>query len=141
VKVGICQGISELRVVNQELASGVCVGHWIVRDLLGLESDEMASKRGPSDAVAWRDATSVPGDGVMGDLEPFGGRALPPAGDLDGLASAGEAQAADVSGLEAAGLDAAVPGVAGVLSAGTCRQGGALTRVNRPGWLALTTAT
>jgi hypothetical protein len=77
-------------------------------------------------------------DGLAGDLP--GGRVLPPAGDLDGLAGAGEAQAADVSGLGAAGLDAAVPGVAGSAAAGTCRQGSALTRANRPGWLALTTA-
>ena len=50
-------------------------------------------------------------DGLAGDLP--GGRVLPPAGDLDGLAGAGEVRAADVSGLEGAGLGAAVPGVAG----------------------------
>jgi hypothetical protein len=37
----------------------------------------------------------------------------PPAGDLDGLAGAGEVQSADVGGLQGAGLDAAVPGIAG----------------------------
>jgi hypothetical protein len=54
------------------------------------------------------------GDGVDGLA---GGRAagglLPPAGDLDGLAGAGEVQEADVGGLQGAGLGAAVPGVAG----------------------------
>src|ERR1700733_9915631 len=54
------------------------------------------------------------GDGVdalAGDLA--GSGVLPPAGDLDGLAGAGEVQAADMCGLHGAGLDAAVPGLAG----------------------------
>src|ERR1700722_18270585 len=54
------------------------------------------------------------GDGVdalAGDLA--GSGVLPPAGDLDGLAGAGEVQAADMWGLHGAGLDAAVPGLAG----------------------------
>src|SRR5450755_2387594 len=50
-------------------------------------------------------------DGLAGGLA--GGGILPPAGDLDGLAGAGEIQAADVGGLQGAGLDAAVPGAAG----------------------------
>src|ERR1039457_974048 len=50
-------------------------------------------------------------DGLAGGLA--GSGVLPPAGDLDGLAGAGEVQAADVGGLEGAGLDAAVPGVTG----------------------------
>jgi len=50
-------------------------------------------------------------DGLAGDLP--GGRVLPPAGDLDGLAGAGEVQSAYVRGLEGAGLSAAVPGLAG----------------------------
>ena len=77
-------------------------------------------------------------DGLAGDLP--GGSVLPPAGDLDGLAGAGEAQAADVRGLEGAGLGAAVPGVAGRLPAGTCRQGSALTRAYSSGWFCFTTA-
>ena len=56
-------------------------------------------------------------DGLAGDFP--GGGVLPPAGDLDGLAGAGEVQAADVRGLEGAGLGAAVPGVAG--DAAVCR--------------------
>jgi hypothetical protein len=50
-------------------------------------------------------------DGLAGDLA--GGGVLPPAGDLDGLAGAGEVQVADVGGLQGAGLGAAVPGLAG----------------------------
>jgi hypothetical protein len=49
--------------------------------------------------------------GLTGGLA--GGGVLAPAGDLDGLAGAGEVQPADVGGLQGAGLDAAVPGVAG----------------------------
>ena len=49
-------------------------------------------------------------DGLAGDLP--GGCVLPPPGDLDGLAGAGEVQASDVRGLEDAGLPAAVAGVA-----------------------------
>src|ERR1039458_6065287 len=50
-------------------------------------------------------------DGLAGGLA--GGCVLPPAGDLDGLAGAGEIQALDVRGLESAGLQTSVPGVAG----------------------------
>src|SRR5436305_6273728 len=50
-------------------------------------------------------------DGLAGGLA--GAGVLPPAGDLDGLAGAGEVQAVDMGGLEGAGLDAAVPGAAG----------------------------
>src|SRR6266568_4584062 len=54
------------------------------------------------------------GDGVGGLAGGLaGGDVLAPAGDLDGLAGAGEVQPADVGGLEGAGLDAAVPSVAG----------------------------
>src|SRR5271154_1336540 len=54
------------------------------------------------------------GDGVGGLAGgPAGGRVLPPAGDLDGLAGVREVQAADVNSLQGAGLDAAVPGLAG----------------------------
>jgi site-specific DNA recombinase len=42
-----------------------------------------------------------------------GSGVLPPAGDLDGLAGAGQLQAADVGGLQGAGLGAAVPRLAG----------------------------
>jgi hypothetical protein len=70
-------------------------------------------------------------DGLAGDRP--GGRVLPPAGDLDGLAGAGEVQAANVSGLEGAGLKTAVPGVAGSAAAGTCCQGRALTRAYSSG--------
>src|SRR5450631_2783839 len=59
-------------------------------------------------------STGQAGDGVNGLAGGLaGGGVLAPAGDLDGLAGAGEVQAADVSGLQGAGLDAAVPGVAG----------------------------
>jgi hypothetical protein len=62
--------------------------------------------------VAWGAGQAGDGvDGLAGDLP--GGGVLPPAGDLDGLAGAGEVQAADVRGLEGAGLKAAVAGVAG----------------------------
>src|SRR6266699_6595318 len=50
-------------------------------------------------------------DGLAGGLA--GSGVLAPAGDLDGLAGAGEVQVADVGGLQGAGLGAAVPGVAG----------------------------
>src|ERR1017187_4971608 len=50
-------------------------------------------------------------DGFAGGLA--SGNVLPPAGDLDGLAGAGEVQAVDVGGLEGAGLETAVAGVAG----------------------------
>src|SRR5580658_5572955 len=54
------------------------------------------------------------GDGVGGLAGGLAsGGLLPPAGDLDGLAGAGEVQAADVGGLQGARLDAAVPGLAG----------------------------
>src|SRR5450755_4887255 len=54
------------------------------------------------------------GDGVDGLAGgPAGGGVLPPAGDLDGLAGAGEVQAADVGSLQGPGLGAAVPGLAG----------------------------
>src|SRR5450631_2509195 len=54
------------------------------------------------------------GDGVDGLAGgPAGGGVFPPAGDLDGLAGAGEVEAADVRGLQGAGLGAAVPGLAG----------------------------
>ena len=54
------------------------------------------------------------GDGVGGLAGGLaGGGVLPPAGDLDGLAGAGELQAADVSCLQGARLGAAVPGLPG----------------------------
>ena len=59
------------------------------------------------------------GDGVDGlarDLA--GGDLLPPAGDLDGLAGAGELQLTDVRGLQGPGLGAAVPGLAGAAATG-----------------------
>ena len=77
-------------------------------------------------------------DGLAGGLA--GDGVLPPAGDLDGLAGAGEVQAADVGGLQGAGLGAAVPGLAREAPAGTCRQGSALTWACSSGWLRLTTA-
>jgi hypothetical protein len=81
------------------------------------------------------------GDGVGGLAGgPAGGSVLPPAGDLDGLAGTREVQAADVRGLQGPGLGAAVAGVAGMLPAGTCRQGRALTRASSSGWLRFTIA-
>src|SRR5580692_1910167 len=54
------------------------------------------------------------GDGVDGLAGgPARGGVLAPAGDLDGLAGAGEVQEADVDGLQGAGLGAAVPPLAG----------------------------
>src|SRR5579864_7018248 len=54
------------------------------------------------------------GDSVNGLAGgPPGGGVVPPPGDLDGLAGAGEVQAGDVGGLQGAGLGAAVPLVAG----------------------------
>src|SRR5512142_804732 len=51
------------------------------------------------------------GNGLAGG--PAGGGVVPPPGDLDGLAGAGEVQAADVRGLQGAGLGTAVPPLAG----------------------------
>src|ERR1022692_3833909 len=77
-------------------------------------------------------------DGLAGDLP--GGRVLPPAGDLDGLAGGGEVQAANVSGLEGAGPGTAVPGVAGSAAGRDLLPGRALTRAYSSGWLFFTTA-
>ncbi len=66
------------------------------------------------------------GDGLADGLA--GGGVAPPAGDLDGLAGAGELQVADVGALQRAGLGAAAPGLAAGNAAGTCRQGRALIR-------------
>ena len=81
------------------------------------------------------------GDGVDG----FAWRScqcnvLPPAGDLDGLAGAGEVQVVDVGGLEGAGPGAAVPGAAGGAAGRYLPQGRALTRAYSSGWLRFTTA-
>ena len=51
--------------------------------------------------------------GSLSSDSPAGRDVLPPAGDLDGLASMREVQAADVRGLQGPGLGAAVPGAAG----------------------------
>ena len=68
------------------------------------------------------------GDGVDGRAGgPAGGGVLPPAGDLDGLAGAGEPQVADVGGLQGPGLGAACPVSRAETPTGTCRQGRALT--------------
>jgi len=77
-------------------------------------------------------------DGLAGDLA--GGCVLPPAGDLDGLAGAGEIQAPGVRGLESAGLQTSVPASRVTLPAGTSRQGSVLTRAYSSGWLFFTTA-
>jgi hypothetical protein len=58
-------------------------------------------------------------DGLTGDLA--GGGVFPPAGDLDGLAGAGEIQAADVSGLQGAVSVRPWPVSRVTLPAGTCR--------------------
>ena len=77
-------------------------------------------------------------DGLAGDLA--GGGVLPPAGDLDGLAGAGEVQVADVGGLQGAGLGSAVPGLAGGDAGRYLPQGRALIRACSSGWLRFTTA-
>ena len=78
-------------------------------------------------------------DGLAGGLA--GGGVLPPPGDLDGLAGAGEVQVADVGGLQGAGLGAAVPASRGRrCRPGTCRQGRALIWACSSGWLRFTTA-
>ena len=76
-------------------------------------------------------------DGLPGDLP--GGRVLPPAGDLEGLAGPGEVQAANVRSLEGAGLSVRPCPVSRVtLPAGTCRQGSALIWAYSSGWFRFT---
>ena|ERR1022692_1528588 len=77
-------------------------------------------------------------DGLAGDLP--GGRVLPPAGDLDGLACPGKSRPLTCAVFRVRVSRRPCPASRVVLPAGTCCQGRALTRACSSGWLFFTTA-
>src|ERR1022692_1206400 len=76
--------------------------------------------------------------GLAGDLP--GGRVLPPAGDLDGLACPGKSRPLTCAVFRVRVSRRPCPASRVVLPAGTCCQGRALTRACSSGWLFFTTA-